>query len=334
MTEQPPICVLGDANVDVIMPVDEYPPPGSDKRSEQLITGLGGSAANAAVVLARFGWQVVMIARVGDDNWGDFVRSMLQQGGVGVECVRRIAGEQTGMMFVPVTPDGQRTLFGRRGANRMVVRAELPQDKLSQAAALHLSGYAFLEEGARPAINRAIDLVRDGGGLVCLDTAYEPAFVASDAICGALPRVDLVILGIEEAEAITGHQGPEAVSWFLDQGVEVVALKLGARGSCIYEKGGTHEIPAISLRVVDTTGAGDAFSAGLLHGILAGLSVPAAGIVATACGAVATTVWGAGCAFPSVDAVRDALRASKDSVQKDLQQALDEALVLLDHTGR
>ncbi len=324
------IFLLGDLNVDVILPIEEYPPPGGDARSEGMVIESGGSAANAAVVLARLGRSPGLLAQVGDDRWGELATEALRGAGVSTSHVQRSPQGQTGLMFVPVTPDGQRTLFGRRGANRGLHIDGLPEAELTRAEGLHLSGYAFIEAQPREASFRALELLAQGDGIASLDTAYEPPFAVAEPLRRALPRLTLLILGENEAEVLSGRTGRDSVSWLLEQGVGTVALKLGARGAQIHQPGSTWELPAFPVKTVDTTGAGDAFSGGLLHGFLAGLSPPAAGLIGAACGAAATTVWGAGAAFPSLTSVQVMLKGSESTLNAALHSALSEALSLLE----
>lgn len=332
MNAQGKLFLLGDLNVDVILSVEEYPPPGGDVRSEKMVIEAGGSAANSAVVLARLGRSPSLIARVGHDDWAELAERAVRAAGVSTGDVQRSEQEQTGLMFIPVTPDGQRTLFGRRAANRSLQAGGLPERELRGAEALHISGYAFLEAPQREAALRAIDLVSEGNGLVSLDTAYQPPFAAAEPLRRALPRVALLILGEDEAEALSGRRGRDSVDWMLDQGVDTVALKMGPRGAEIHRHGSSWKLPALPAKTVDTTGAGDAFSAGVLHGQLGDLSPPASGLIGSACGAAATTVWGAGAAFPSSSSVVEILRRSEDTLPKELQPELRDALSLLENT--
>lgn len=326
------VYLLGDLNVDVIIPIAEYPPPGGDVRSEKMVIEPGGSAANAAVVLARLGRSPTLLARVGRDQWGELATGALRGAGVSISGVQSSDSELTGLMFIPVTPDGQRTLFGRRGANRSLEAGALPGSGLSGAEALHLSGYAFLEEPQREAAFRALDLVTQADGLVSLDTAYAPPVMAADSLRRVLPQLALLILGEDEAEALSGRRGRDAVAGLLEQGVGTVALKLGSHGAQIHGPNSSWDLPALPATTVDTTGAGDAFSAGLLHGILAGLSPPSAGLLGAACGAAATTVWGAGTAFPSLNVLTTTLKGSASTLPAELHPALKEALSLLEET--
>ena len=313
------VYLLGDANVDVILPIDEYPEHGGDKRSESMIIESGGSAANSAVVLAQLGVAAHLIACVGEDPWAPIAKSRLNASGVEISLVQTAQSEQTGLMFIPVTPDGQRTLFGRRGANRLLQADSLPYGDLGEADGLHVSGYSFLAPDSHRSAVRAIRAAKDGGALISMDTAYEPPFQAADQIRESLADIDILILGEREAEELSGVRKDQIGPWYREKGVSTLAIKLGRQGARIHQDGETWEIPIFPVEVIDTTGAGDAFSAGILYGLLKGLSAPAAGLLASACGAAATTVWGAGGAFPGRENVESVLRAAVDSIPSNLK---------------
>jgi ribokinase len=132
------VVVLGDINIDVLMPVPDYPQPGGETLSERVTSSLGGSAANAAIVLARLGAVPRLVARVGQDPWAEMALEALRQAGVEVGCVQRDAQALTGMMFTPVTPDGERTMFGQRGANPRLDPSLITADIFRGASWLHL----------------------------------------------------------------------------------------------------------------------------------------------------------------------------------------------------
>ena len=208
----PSILVLGDINVDVLMDVPAYPPPGGEAVTERLITRLGGSAANTAVVLSRLGLEARMLGRVGSDPWGQMALAALAEAGVGLELVQQDEAVATGLMFTAVTPDGERTMFGQRGANPLTDPSAISPDILGGADLLYLSGYALLEAPQREAAARAVELARQRGLPIVLDTAYMPALVAPQELRPYLPCLDACILGLPEACALLGEVEPQAAS--------------------------------------------------------------------------------------------------------------------------
>jgi ribokinase len=295
MNEPSVACFLGDTNVDVLLPIDVYPEVGGDKRSERMVLESGGSAANSAAALARFGHRALLLSCVGIDPFGELALHRLGGAGVELTAVRRTDQDDTGLMFVPVTETGQRTLFGRRGANRLLRASDISPQTIVSSHALHLSGYAFLESPQREAAQHALAACSQAGILISMDTAYEPPLTRPVPIREAINQVNLLILGEEEAKALAGKPSLEpAIADIFSAGPTRIALKRGARGSVLFEGSERVEVPAFRVETVDTTGAGDAFSGALLAGLLWGLDFISAGIMASAAGALVTTVWGAG----------------------------------------
>lgn len=291
--------VLGDINIDILMSISAYPAPGGDALAERVVTRAGGSAANTAIVLAKLGAGVKMIGRVGADAWADLARRALDESGVDVSLVQRDEQAATGMFVIPITPDGERTMFGHRGANARTRREDVDAAVLDGARILHVSGYALLESPQRETAMQMIELAEQRGVPVSLDVGVLPASSMPDAIRRLLPRLSICVLGAEEARALTEIDGlSEAAAALAARGVQTVGLKLGAQGCLLADAAGVCRAPAFKVATVDTTGAGDAFSAGMVFSRLRNLPLMAAGILANALGGLATTVWGAGPALP------------------------------------
>ncbi len=324
------VVVLGDINVDVLMPIPAYPKPGGDALTGQMTTRAGGSAANTAIQLAKLGVAASMVGRLGEDVWGDLALRALSESGVDISAVQRDSTASTGMFCIPITPDGERTMFGHRGANAKADPSAIKPDIFKGARFLHLSGYALLESPQRDAARRAIELAEASGAALSLDTGLLPALTITDEIRQLLPRLAICVLGIEEARALVEGETPiEASEALVKRGVKLVGLKLGAEGCLLAEASGIHLVPSFPAETVDTTGAGDAFSAGLLFGRLRGLSLPATGTLANALGSLATTVWGAGPALPGRAEVSRLLRAQVDDVGGERRRWVEEVVATI-----
>ncbi|MCK5313709.1 MAG: hypothetical protein KAJ53_01235, partial [Anaerolineales bacterium] len=135
---------------------------------------------------------------------------------------------------------------------------------------------------------------------------------ARQALMSILPDLSLLVLGMEEAGALLGVKTVEhAVEGFLAQGVRTVAIKLGREGCTLANAEGSQLLPGYPMKTVDTTGAGDSFCAGMLFGLLNGLSLQTCGSLANLLGGLATTVWGAGPVLPGGDEVLEYLRSQE-----------------------
>jgi ribokinase len=296
------VLLLGDINLDVAMAVHTYPAPGGDSPADQLTLGAGGAVVNTAVALQRLGIQTALLGCTGDDQWAEQVLSQLQaQVGIDLRGVRRESGAATGMIFVAVTPDGERTMFSYRGANTRLAPEHLLSQRFEGAELLQLSGYALLEPPQRDALWKAVALAEECGVPVSLDTGLDPALSCTEEMRRLIPRLSVCILGLEEAQALFGSRTPdEALDALFAVGrkMRLAAVKLGSRGCVAADVRGRHSLASFPVAVEDTTGAGDAFSAGLLYGWLQGWNADLCGTLANALGALATTVRGGGLALP------------------------------------
>jgi len=295
----PQVVTLGDINLDIIAHISYYPPSGGDGLAQQASMHSGGSAANTAIALARLGVETGLIGRVGKDPMAEWALAELAEAGVELSAIQRDEEAMTGMMFIAVTPDGERTMFGYRGANARTSPALLDESYIASASLLHLSGYALLEEPQRDAALLALEMAHRAGLAVSLDLGLEATLKRTEEVRDLLPQIDLLLLTLAEAERLTGcRDAEEAAKRLLSCGAKAVALKLGERGCLISSEEGNLPVPAFSVEVKDTTGAGDAFDAGLIFGRLKGLGWRESAVLANALGALAASVEGAGGSLP------------------------------------
>jgi len=324
----PQVVTLGDINVDISASIPRYPSPGGDGLAERAEVHSGGSAANTATVLARFGLDVSIIGRVGRDAFAEQALACLAEAGVDLSSVQRDDELITGIMFIPVTPDGERTMFGYRGANSRLDPALLDEGYIAQADVFHLSGYALLAEPQRSAVRRAVEMAHQAGVVISLDAGLEAAAKATEEVRALLPLVDLIFPNQAEAEHLTGSSDVKGAARALSEyGVKTVALKLGAQGCVVHcsarspDRRRVHcsarspdrrreifSVPAFAVEVQDTTGAGDSFDAGFILGWLWGLSARESAILANALGALAASAVGAGDALPGPEQARALLQ--------------------------
>lgn len=302
------VSLLGDTNVDILLKIRSYPQPGGDGLADLMLMQAGGSVANTAIVLTRLGLQTSLFSRIGSDSWAQTVLETLRSEGVGVEWLQKDRIQPTGLVVLPVTPDGERTMLSFRGANARFDRSGVTEEALAGSRLLHLSGYAFLASPQRDGAWRAVEIASAAGIGLTLDMGVEPAYAMGADLPRLLRLLDLIILGEGEARAITGRADQaDAVQFFLDAGVRMIGLKLGREGALIRTRTEEVIVPGYPVETVDSTGAGDAFGAGMLFGMAYGLSLPAIGVLANALGALATTRWGASTSLPAKTELRSFL---------------------------
>jgi len=241
------IVVVGDVNVDVVAAHDVPLAHGSDTPARTVLRG-GGGGGNVAAWLADAGADVALVGRVGDDALADVALSGLD----GAQLrVARAADERTGVCVILVGPDGERTMLPDAGANEGL--SELPDDLFAAGNVLYLSGYTLLRERSRPAARAALARAREHAMPVALDAASAEPLRGAPEFASWAGAVDLLLANEDEA-AVLGELG------FARERV----IKRGARGASWTDGEWTAEVPATVADVRDTTGAGDAFAAGLL----------------------------------------------------------------------
>ena len=257
------VVVVGDVATDVVAVLAGDPAPGSD-RPASISTRGGGAAANVAAHLARLGTPVVLAGCVGDDPPGTGLAAELTASGVRT-ALRTVPGVPTGTVVSLVEPGGQRSFLADRGANLELVAGDVPA--AGPGGHLYVSGYTLLHPRPRAAGLRAI---RDAVAAGCT-VSVDPASTGPLAVYGAdrwladTGGATLLLPNASEARLLTGCADPEDGARALATRYPIVTVKLGADGALWAAGNLLVHRPARPTTVVDTTGAGDAFAAGLLH---------------------------------------------------------------------
>jgi ribokinase len=261
------VVVVGDVMVDVVVRLDGPIARGSDAPA-QISFGGGGSAANVAAWLAAAGASPLLVGCVGDDARGRAARSALLAAGVDARLVTD-PERATGTCVVVVEPGGERTMFPDPGANDALAPGDLSEEVFGPGDHLHAPGYALLREGSRAAASSAIARARGQGMTVSVDPSsaalLSPAFL--DLASGA----GLLVPNAEEARVLTGDEEPERAARRLTERFPEVAVTLGADGALWTDGGAVCRVePVGGVTVLDSTGAGDAFAAGLIAARVSG----------------------------------------------------------------
>jgi sugar/nucleoside kinase (ribokinase family) len=294
MSDQPMrVIALGVHVVDVLVrPVEEIPAGQGGQLVDEIRITPAGSAGGTAITLAKLGAQTQSAGAIGTDALGDVMIDLLSRYGVATELLVRRSQVQTSASVLPIRPDGSRPAFHVVGANATYASADAPWDEIAQSTHLHLGAPEFMggEEAAK-----ILSFAREHGVVTSADLLApgEQAQAILDWIAPALTHLDYLLPNEEQAMGLTGEDDPERAGQALvERGVGCVAATCGARGAVIVDGGATLTVPAFATEVVDTTGCGDAFSAGFLRGLSLGrsreqaavLGCAAAGLVAQGLG--------------------------------------------------
>lgn len=262
------VVVLGDVAVDIVSYLRSPLLRGSDAPAEIRVMP-GGSGANVAVWLARLGAAVTLLGRVGDDPFGRWLaRDLATEGVSPALVVDRERG--TGVIQVLVEPGGERTMVPDRGANAHWQEGDVPEALIAGAQLLHVVGYVLFDPGSRHGALRAMQYARAHGVPISLDpSSHGPlAQLGSERFWSLAGRVSVFLPNRNEAQALAGHDNPEAALKALRQHADVVVLKLDRDGCAACTESQEGEIfclePAPQVAAPNATGAGDAFDAGFL----------------------------------------------------------------------
>ena len=287
------VVCLGILVADVIArPVDELPHGAVALMDEVSLHG-GGCALNTGTGLARLGLSVAIVGKVGDDTFGDFVVTLLEERGLDTRGVLRDPAAPTSATVVLVDREGERSFLHLSGANSRLRVEELSADDLFGGRALHVAGALVMTALDGTPTAGLLAEARQRGVFTSLDTVYD-ATGRWERVCPCLPHLDLLTVSLAEAQGISGEREPaSAAAWFRDRGVAEVAVKLGSDGCYVAGAEFAGDVPTIPVRAVNGTGAGDAFAAGALYGRLAGWPLVDAARFGNAAGALATTAVGA-----------------------------------------
>ena len=254
--------VVGDVATDVVAVLSGEPAAGSDRPATIRSRG-GGAGANVAAHLARLGARVTLVGCIGDDAPGAGLAAELRATGVDL-ALRTVAGAATGTIVSLVEPGGQRSMLADRGANLALRPDDVPAPV--PGGHLHLSGYTLLDDGPRAAGLAALEAAVAAGCTVSLDPASTGPLTryGVDRWLADTAGATLLLPNADEARLLTGCTDVTEAARTLAGRHRGVAVSLGADGALWASGDVLVHRPAHPTDVVDTTGAGDAFAAGLL----------------------------------------------------------------------
>jgi 2-dehydro-3-deoxygluconokinase len=256
--------------------------------------GFGGDTSNMVVALAKLGHKCGYVTKLGEDEFGMSLMELWENEGVDTSHVLFEKDGFTGIYFVSRTEDGRHefTYFRKGSAASKFIPEELDVEYINRAKIFHTSGITqAISLSCRKTVERAIESLNRNS----VKFSYDPNLrlrlwsleEARTIIMDTIRQADIVFPSIEDARTLLGVESPDHVAKrILELGAKVVALKLGADGCIVADENIMVHVPAFQVKVVDTTGAGDAFDAGFLAAILEGKTMQQAAIYANAVAAL------------------------------------------------
>lgn len=234
---------------------------------------IGGAPANVTVGLSRLGAKSALVGVTGDDEFGHFLKERLGAEGVDVRFLRQTRDGKTGLAFVSLTKAGDRSFTFYRTRSAETFLGETEASRVPDSKVLHVGTNSLIHAAARTAVQGAVKRAFDADRIVSTDPnlrlhLWKDPTVLQKLLNKLFVRCSVVKLSEEEIEFACGTTNVEkALDSLEKRGVVVAVVTLGAKGAALRFRGETRYVPARKVKVVDTTGAGDGFTAGFLFGL-------------------------------------------------------------------
>ncbi|MET9831180.1 carbohydrate kinase family protein [Streptomyces sp. NPDC006385] len=260
------VVTMGVHVLDVLVrPVEAIPEGQGATLVEDIRMTAAGTAGGTALTLAKLGARVHSAGAIGSDPTGDMLVQLLQRAGIDTRHLVRRTDTPTSASVLPIRPNGDRPSLHLLGANITYGPDDVPWDAIAEADHLHLGGPELI--GVDTA-TRILSHAEEHGVATSVDLLAPGELGSFEQIAAALPYVDHLLPNEDQVLGFTGEKDLAAgAEKLLDAGASLVAVTRGAEGALLVTPGGTEKVPAFAIDVVDTTGCGDAFSAGFVRGM-------------------------------------------------------------------
>lgn len=318
-TEKSLIVCFGEMLIDFVPTVSDVSladAPGFEKAA-------GGAPANVAVGISRLGGRSAFVGKVGDDEFGRMLADILRENNVMDRGIRFDAHARTALAFVTLKMNGEREFMFYRNpsADMLLKESELDAELIREASVFHYGSISLIAEPTRSAHLAAMAIARQGGALLSYDPnvrlpLWPSADEARKGILSIWGEADLIKISDEEVGFLTGgdSNNDEVVMSLWHSKLKLLLVTDGPKGCRYYTKSFRGRVDTISVKAIDTTGAGDAFVGGVLNQIADDISVledeqrlKKALRLANACGAITATKKGAIPALPDKSTVLELL---------------------------
>lgn len=291
------VYVYGDVNIDIVIPgVEKFPKPGQEDEVSVMETFVGGGAALFTLGIGKLGLHPVFQGEVGADCYGDLIRTSFQQRNVDCSLLKTSRDLKTGISL-SFTNEKDRSFLTYRGTNEKISIDEVDVEQVKQASHIHVTGYAGSVN--HDSYLRLLKRVKaETEATVSFDLGWDSAGEWSPRIYELLPFIDVLFMNETEAVHYSRKATPEEAARDFARTCGLAAIKLGKDGSIAVKDGEFYQVPAFTVKAVDTTGAGDSFNAGFVYGYLKGKSVEECLRCGNGCGALSVTALGGNTGFP------------------------------------
>lgn len=310
------VTVVGSINYDVVTLVDKYPEKGETIFGKKVNYFNGGKGANQATSVARLGGSVHMIGAVGTDLYGDKLIEAFEKSNITTDYVKRSTKEATGTTIVTIDQTAENTMQVFKGANDDLTEGDVT------AAMNDITGSNVLlvqMEVPQQTVITSMKLAKQKGMYVVLDPAPADGIAIQ-----ALDYADVITPNQQETMHLVGidvkdvKSALKAAETFKAMGVDNSIIKMGSKGSVIYENGKWEFIEPVKVRPIDTVGAGDSFAGAIALGVSRGKSLIDSAKLANIVGAISVTKLGAQAGMPTLVEVQDFINENDLNCMEDI----------------
>ncbi len=259
---------FGTLILDRIIYLDKIPQAGQESFLKAFESFPGGSSANTIAALAKLEVSTGFVGKIGSDPEGSLLIESMMYQGVDTKGIKLSEG-RSGTCFILVDSSGQRSLITDSGVNDYIEPRDIEMKYFDKAKLLHMCYFTCRESWKSFETQKKLSReMRSMGIKVSFDPGYVYAKMGLDNIRELVRNSNIIMLNEEEIRMLTGLDYIEGSRKLLSMGPECVAVKLGEKGCFVVSSTEEHLVPALKVNALDTTGAGDAFNAGFLFGIL------------------------------------------------------------------
>ena len=300
------VSVVGLYILDILgRPVERIPDKGNVEFIDQIRLTVAGTAGGTVVDCAKLGLKARAVGAVGDDEKADFVLATLQGFGIDTGLMQRLPGVPTSATILNIRPNGERPALHVRGASDHFDVPPAMDDAVLAPPFVHVGGTGLLKRLDGEPTRRLLAEAKARGRTTTFDLIAATAETLA-IVEPLLPYIDYFMPSIEEAQDMSGRTDPDDIArFYLDRGAKTCVFTMGADGSYVAGDGVRVRVPAFDIRVVDTTGCGDAYDAGFLAGLHAGFDLETCARFATAASGLVATGLGSDAGIVSFEDTLD-----------------------------
>lgn len=289
------VCCVGHMCTDILVkPVDRLPDKGKLALVDSVYLKTGGCAMNTSIGLAKLGIDVAILGIVGKDGFGDYMKNTLTTEGVDTQGLLMKDGGMTSASVVAISGDGERTIIHCLGTNESLCFDDINLEIAMNSKILFIGGTFLLPGFDGRDAARLLEFARNKQVTTVMDTAWDSTNQWLKTIEPCMQYLDWFVPSIEEAQQMIGTRNPEKLAAaFKLMGVKNVAIKMGKEGCYVdSESEPPFILPVFDVDVVDTSGAGDAWCAGFIAGLVKDLGIKQAACLGNGVGSLCVMDFG------------------------------------------